>query len=66
MRREYIRNASPIPATAAAVEAIRAHVAERLAKPKRPAGYVVHDALPRDPNGKLYKVRLTEDAHGLR
>jgi long-chain acyl-CoA synthetase len=53
-------------APADAVDRIREFVAERLAKPKRPAGYVVHDALPRDPNGKLYKAKLTEDAHGLR
>jgi long-chain acyl-CoA synthetase len=57
---------SAAPDTGAAVEVIRAHVAERLARPKRPVHYVVHDALPRDPNGKLYKARLTEDAHGLR
>ncbi|WP_326553848.1 AMP-binding protein [Micromonospora sp. NBC_01813] len=42
-----------------AVEEIRRHLAERLAKPKRPRSYVVREALPRDPNGKLYKARLT-------
>ncbi|WP_205473597.1 AMP-binding protein [Nocardioides sp. SYSU D00038] len=43
-----------------AVAELRAHVAERLAAVKRPRDYVVHEALPRDPNGKLYKARLTD------
>lgn len=42
-----------------AVEQIRGYLAERLAKPKRPQSYVVRGSLPRDPNGKLYKARLT-------
>jgi long-chain acyl-CoA synthetase len=37
-----------------------------LAKPKLPRQYLLHAALPRDPNGKLYKARLAEGAHGLR
>ncbi|MFY1638189.1 AMP-binding protein [Solwaraspora sp. WMMB335] len=45
-----------------AVEEIRGYLAERLAKPKRPQTYVVRDALPRDPNGKLYKARLTRSS----
>lgn len=49
-----------------AVEVLKGYVAERLAKPKRPASYIVHEALPRDPNGKLYKAKLTEEAYGLR
>ncbi|MFF5225689.1 AMP-binding protein [Dactylosporangium sp. NPDC000521] len=52
------------------VAALRAHLESLLAKPKRPRDYVVHDALPRDPNGKLYKKRLTPvgevTANGLR
>ncbi|MET7422760.1 AMP-binding protein [Dactylosporangium sp. NPDC005555] len=52
------------------VEALRAHLETRLAKPKRPRTYVLHEALPRDPNGKLYKTRLKTaeevTAHGLR
>ena len=46
------------PEADTAIEALRDYLAERLAKPKRPVSYVVHDALPRDPNGKLYKARL--------
>nr|WP_281179537.1 hypothetical protein [Dactylosporangium aurantiacum] len=52
------------------VAALRAHLETRLAKPKRPVSYVLHEALPRDPNGKLYKTRLKREgevsAHGLR
>ncbi|SIT86774.1 AMP-binding protein [Microbacterium sp. RU33B] len=56
------------------VAELRAHVEARLAKPKRPVHYVIHESLPRDPNGKLYKTKLagTETAqtsggaHGLR
>ncbi|GAB3834514.1 AMP-binding protein [Dactylosporangium cerinum] len=52
------------------VAALRAHLETRLAKPKRPRTYVLHEALPRDPNGKLYKTRLTPaeevSANGLR
>jgi long-chain acyl-CoA synthetase len=47
--------------TADVVEDIRAFLAERLAKPKLPVDYVVHEQLPRDPNGKLYKARLRTD-----
>jgi len=42
-------------------ESINAHCAERLAKVKRPVRLHFLDALPRDPNGKLYKARLSED-----
>ncbi|MGW0506607.1 AMP-binding protein [Micromonospora sp. NPDC003241] len=42
----------------AAVNELRRYLADRLAKPKRPVSYLVRDALPRDPNGKLYKARL--------
>ncbi|MBW4700631.1 AMP-binding protein [Micromonospora sp. RL09-050-HVF-A] len=42
-----------------ALAELRRYLTERLAKPKRPQSYVVRDALPRDPNGKLYKARLT-------
>ncbi|GAA1030116.1 fatty-acid--CoA ligase FadD4 [Virgisporangium ochraceum] len=62
----HIALSSAAPREDEAIGEIRAYVAERLAKPKRPATYVVHQALPRDPNGKLYKAKLTEDAHGLR
>ncbi|MGI5200688.1 AMP-binding protein [Spirillospora sp. CA-108201] len=48
------------PGPAAAVAAIRDDLAGRLAKPKLPKDYVVHAALPRDPNGKLYKARLAD------
>ncbi|MER7271879.1 acyl-CoA synthetase, partial [Micromonospora carbonacea] len=51
--------ADAAPDADAAVAALRDHLAQRLAKPKRPVSYVVRDALPRDPNGKLYKARLT-------
>ncbi|GGM42411.1 AMP-binding protein [Dactylosporangium sucinum] len=54
------------PPADSVVEALREYVGTVLAKPKRPAQYVVHDALPRDPNGKLYKAKLLEGAHGLR
>ncbi|GGM28027.1 MULTISPECIES: AMP-binding protein [Micromonospora] len=47
------------PGADAALAELRRHLADRLAKPKRPVSYVVRDALPRDPNGKLYKARLT-------
>ncbi|WP_235735327.1 AMP-binding protein [Nocardioides alcanivorans] len=42
----------------AALTDLRQHLAERLAAAKRPHDYVVHEQLPRDPNGKLYKSRL--------
>ncbi|WP_327004597.1 AMP-binding protein [Dactylosporangium sp. NBC_01737] len=52
------------------IAALRAHLETRLAKPKRPRTYVLHEALPRDPNGKLYKTRLKPaegvPANGLR
>ncbi|MFI7432357.1 AMP-binding protein [Micromonospora haikouensis] len=51
--------ADAAPDADAAVARLRDHLAQRLAKPKRPVSYVVRDALPRDPNGKLYKARLT-------
>ncbi|MET7397309.1 AMP-binding protein [Dactylosporangium sp. NPDC005572] len=54
------------PPAAAVLSSLRSYVETVLAKPKRPAGYVLHDALPRDPNGKLYKAKLREGAHGLR
>ncbi|GAA2733375.1 AMP-binding protein [Actinocorallia aurantiaca] len=41
-------------------ESIAAHCAERLAKVKRPARLHLMEGLPRDPNGKLYKARLSE------
>ncbi|MFY1585108.1 AMP-binding protein [Micromonospora sp. WMMD734] len=47
---------APDPDTA--VAQLRRYLTGRLAKPKRPQSYVVRDALPRDPNGKLYKARL--------
>ena len=43
-----------------AIASIGEFVAERLAAVKCPREYVVHEALPRDPNGKLYKARLAE------
>ncbi len=43
-----------------ALVGLRAHLSERLAAAKRPHAYVVHDQLPRDPNGKLYKARLRD------
>ncbi|GHJ16003.1 MULTISPECIES: AMP-binding protein [unclassified Micromonospora] len=52
-----LRDTAPDPD--AAVEELRHYLTGRLAKPKRPASYVLRDALPRDPNGKLYKARLT-------
>ncbi|GAA3941095.1 acyl-CoA synthetase [Actinomadura viridis] len=48
------------PDVPSAVAALRDHLAGRLAKPKLPARYLVHDSLPRDPNGKLYKARLAD------
>jgi long-chain acyl-CoA synthetase len=44
-----------------ALATIREFVAERLAAVKNPRDWVVHDTLPRDPNGKLYKKRLRDD-----
>ncbi len=41
---------------------IAAHCAERLARVKCPARLHLVAGLPRDPNGKLYKARLSEDA----
>lgn len=43
-----------------AVAQLRTYLEARLAKPKLPQRYVVHDQLPRDPNGKLYKARLVD------
>ncbi|MGV9980847.1 AMP-binding protein [Micromonospora wenchangensis] len=51
-----LTDTAPDPDTA--VAQLRRYLTERLAKPKRPQSYVVRDALPRDPNGKLYKARL--------
>jgi len=48
------------PDAEAVVAALREHVGARLAGPKQPREYVVHPALPRDPNGKLYKARLAD------
>ncbi|MFD0210893.1 AMP-binding protein [Streptomyces hirsutus] len=54
------------PDEATAVETLRSYLSERLAKPKLPKAYFVHETLPRDPNGKLYKTRLAgaEDVSG--
>ncbi|MFT4008948.1 MAG: AMP-binding protein [Nocardioidaceae bacterium] len=51
-------------ADADTVDDLRAFLAQRLAKPKLPSAYVVHAQLPRDPNGKLYKARLSTDPIG--
>ncbi|MBO2447796.1 AMP-binding protein [Actinomadura barringtoniae] len=48
------------PDASTAVRAIQDHLAARLAGPKLPKAYFVHAALPRDPNGKLYKARLAD------
>lgn len=48
------------PAPEEAIAGLRDYLGTRLAKPKLPREYVVHPALPRDPNGKLYKARLTD------
>ncbi len=45
---------------AAAIEALRAHVAQHLAEYKRPHEYVVVQALPRTRNGKLLRRALVE------
>ena len=44
----------------AAIEALRAHVAEHLAEYKRPHEYVVMESLPRTRNGKLLRRALIE------
>ncbi|WP_286990001.1 AMP-binding protein [Thermomonospora sp. CIF 1] len=54
------------PAPEAAVAAVHEYLAGRLAKPKLPTEYVVHSALPRDPNGKLYKARLGDAQDAVR
>ncbi|OLT31648.1 hypothetical protein BJF79_00065 [Actinomadura sp. CNU-125] len=54
--------ADDAPDVPSAVAGIRAHLAARLAAPKLPRRYFVHAELPRDPNGKLYKARLTTPA----
>ncbi|MDX6739442.1 AMP-binding protein [Actinocorallia sp. A-T 12471] len=41
---------------------IAAHCARKLARVKCPARLHLIPGLPRDPNGKLYKARLSEDA----
>ncbi|MEU1755502.1 AMP-binding protein [Micromonospora matsumotoense] len=51
-----LADTAPDPDTALAE--LRRYLTDRLAKPKRPESYVLRDALPRDPNGKLYKARL--------
>ena len=45
---------------AAAIAALRAHVAQHLAEYKRPHEYVVVEALPRTRNGKLLRRALIE------
>ena len=49
-----------IVADAALAEALFAHCAEHLAKYKLPRSIDFIDAMPRDPNGKLYKRRLRD------
>lgn len=56
----YVQLAAEAPPPEEAVEAIRAHLAAVLARHKRPVAYHVLEALPRDPNGKLYKAKLTQ------
>lgn len=52
------------PADGEVRSVLQAHLEARLAKPKLPREYVTHRALPRDPNGKLYKARLNRPVAG--
>ncbi|CAM3265998.1 AMP-binding protein [Nocardioides dubius] len=54
----HLSLAAQAPDEATVLAAVAEHVAERLAGAKHPREYVVHETLPRDPNGKLYKARL--------
>ncbi|MBM9461189.1 AMP-binding protein [Nocardioides sp. zg-536] len=56
----HVATTAQAPDADAVTAALREHVAARLAGPKHPREYVVHRALPRDPNGKLYKARLAD------
>ena len=57
----HLSLAADAPAEDEALAAISEHVAERLAAVKNPRDWVVHETLPRDPNGKLYKKRLRDE-----
>jgi len=58
----YLSLGGQAPAAEEAIAALRQYAAERLAKPKQPQDYIVRSALPRDPNGKLYKAKLRDEA----
>jgi acyl-coenzyme A synthetase/AMP-(fatty) acid ligase len=53
----------PEPGTAPGKAELEAHCASRLAPYKQPREYIMVDALPRTPNGKVQRKRLAEVAH---
>ena len=56
-----LSSAPGVSASAAEVDAVREHVAERLARFKRPRDLEVVATLPHSATGKVAKARLRED-----
>ena len=54
-----------IPGHAAEIDALKAHLTDRLAAYKRPARYVVLPSLPASPTGKILRRNLSELARDL-
>ena len=52
-----------VPRTPVAVDALRAWLAERVPEPLLPSGWVLLDALPRTPNGKVDLAALPAPEH---
>lgn len=62
---EVVAFVQPLSGRTLDIETLRALAAERLAPYKRPARYVVSDALPTTPAGKLLKAQLRKAAAAL-
>lgn len=56
----YVETTPAAPSEEVVLASLRAHVSAHLATVKHPARIHLRAHLPRDPNGKLYKARLTE------
>ncbi|MGE0385497.1 MAG: class I adenylate-forming enzyme family protein [Gammaproteobacteria bacterium] len=62
---EIIAYVQRVPGAGLTEAALRAHVGTLLAPYKRPSRIVFMDALPIGPTGKIWKVKLAEQAAGL-
>ncbi len=58
----FLQPAQGAPGPDELVASVSAHCDEHLAAVKHPVSYHLWDQLPRDPNGKLYKARLRDQA----